>query len=281
MVSMELYRTFIAIYREGTISKAAISIDVTQPAASQQLALLEKQLQIKLFERTPRKMLPTDSGHELYTKISDSFDWINHVSEDFVKQDVKQSLFHIGVPLEFCMQELVPKVKSLPFRISFIFGSTKELENLLKKGEIEMMIATYKNTLSGMCYHDIFEENFWLVSATTQVIPEQYSRSWIIKQKWVSYDTKLSIIRRYFQQRYGIKPAISPQIILPNLHAMLLAVKEGIGMSVLPDYICQEAVDSGDIQIVDAQKDITNVLYLVCKEDNKEKFFVKSFLKIL
>jgi len=62
MVNIELYRIFIAIYRAGTISKAALLCDITQPAASQQLASLERTLKVKLFERTPRVMVATNDG---------------------------------------------------------------------------------------------------------------------------------------------------------------------------------------------------------------------------
>ncbi len=281
MVNLELYRTFIAIYREGTISKAAISVDITQPAASQQLASLEKILKIKLFERTPRKMVPTNLGHELYTKISDSFDWIAHVSEDFTKADKKQTLFTIGVPLEFYQDKLIQKVQDFPFRLSLIYGTTAALARKFHEAKIDAMIATHKITMPSVTHHPIFSESFWLVAPANMEIPSNLSRSWIIKQKWISYDAKLSIIRKYFQATYNIKPAIAPTLISPNLHAILKSVEEGLGISVLPDYLCENSLKERKIILLDKPNPpITNQLYFVYKTNHRESLLVKSILKI-
>ena len=282
MVNLELYRTFIAIYREGTISKAAISVDVTQPAASQQLALLEKQLKSKLFERTPRRMVPTDTGHELYTKVADSFDWIDHISQDFIKSESKQTLFTIGVPLEFYHERLVEKVGALPYRCHFVFGTTVELAKLFEEAKLDALVSTHKTTLSGVEHTKIFTEQFWLVAPKDLEIPKAYSRSWLIKQKWIAYDAKLSIIRKYFQRTYQIKPAISPVLISPNLHGVLRAVEKGVGLSVLPDYIVQEAVQKGTVTLLhEPDLPIENTLYFVYKTNRKESLLVCEFLKIV
>ncbi len=282
MVNFDLYRTFIAIYREGTISKAAIAVEITQPAASQQLANLEKSLKTKLFERTPRRMVPTDMGHELYTKISDSFDWIDHVSKNFSNMNDKQTLFTIGVPLEFYHNNLVKHMQDLPFRCHFTFGTTTELATKLEENRLNAMIATHKITVSNVIHHDIFTESFWLVAPKELEIPKEYSRSWLIKQCWISYDAKLSIIRKYFKSIYNIKPAIAPTLIIPNLHAILKSIEAGIGMSVLPDYICEKAVDEGRVRLVHKPNPaITNNLYFIYKNIKKESLLVKEFLNML
>ena len=280
MVNLELFRTFIAIYREGTISKAAISVDVTQPAASQQLASLEKTLKTKLFERTPRRMVPTNSGHELYTKISDSFDWIDQVSMSFVDSDNKQTLFTIGLPLEFYHDKLITQVQNLPFRLCLVFGTTVELARKFKEAEIDAMVATHKITMPSVTHAEIFRESFWLVAPKALNVPKEYSRSWLIKQKWIAYDAKLSIIRKYFQSTYNIKPAISPTLISPNLHTILKGVEAGVGVSVLPDYICEEAVKKEKITLLHKpSQPITNILYLVYRNEKKESLLVKELLK--
>ena len=64
---MELYqlKTFVAIAREGRITRAAERVFTSAPAVSAQLKALEDELGVKLFERTPRGMTPTEAGHTL------------------------------------------------------------------------------------------------------------------------------------------------------------------------------------------------------------------------
>lgn len=64
---MELYqlKTFVAIAREGSLTRAAERVFTSAPAVSAQLKALEDELGVKLFERTPRGMSPTEAGVSL------------------------------------------------------------------------------------------------------------------------------------------------------------------------------------------------------------------------
>ena len=61
---MELYqlKTFVAIAREGNLTRAAESVSTSAPAVSAQLKALEDELGVKLFDRTSRGMTPTAAG---------------------------------------------------------------------------------------------------------------------------------------------------------------------------------------------------------------------------
>src|SRR5690606_40980576 len=65
-LDFEWYRSFVAIYRAGSVSAAAASRHLTQPALSQHLAALEAEVGEPLFHRRPRKMVPTERGIALY-----------------------------------------------------------------------------------------------------------------------------------------------------------------------------------------------------------------------
>jgi LysR family transcriptional regulator of gallate degradation len=51
-----------AIVRSGSISKAARAVNLTQPAITQGIAKLERQIGLSLFERRPGGMLPTEAA---------------------------------------------------------------------------------------------------------------------------------------------------------------------------------------------------------------------------
>lgn len=59
---------FVTIAEEGTISAAAKKLYMSQPPLSQQLHLLEKELDCVLFERTSRHMILTPPGRLLFEK---------------------------------------------------------------------------------------------------------------------------------------------------------------------------------------------------------------------
>ncbi len=65
-MDFKLVETFLRVFEEGNVSRAASKLNIVQPAVSHQVKKLETDLKIALFERTPRGMKPTPSGRALY-----------------------------------------------------------------------------------------------------------------------------------------------------------------------------------------------------------------------
>lgn len=61
-IGWELYRTFLSVLNEGSLSGAARSLGITQPTAGRHIAVLEKALGLALFTRSPTGLLPTEAA---------------------------------------------------------------------------------------------------------------------------------------------------------------------------------------------------------------------------
>jgi DNA-binding transcriptional LysR family regulator len=60
--SLDLLRTFLAVYREGSLTRAAQRLSLSQPAVTGQLKTLEAELGRPLFTRLPRGVEPTPAA---------------------------------------------------------------------------------------------------------------------------------------------------------------------------------------------------------------------------
>ena len=66
---MRHLRAVAAIRRCGSVSKAAASVALSQPALTQGVAKLEQQLGLRLFDRGPSGMVPTAAGSQLADRV--------------------------------------------------------------------------------------------------------------------------------------------------------------------------------------------------------------------
>ena len=71
-INFELYKVFYEVAKEKSISNGANKLMISQPAVSQSIQTLENQLGGKLFIRTPKGVVLTNEGEELYNYILDS-----------------------------------------------------------------------------------------------------------------------------------------------------------------------------------------------------------------
>ena len=59
---------FVTVAREGSVSRAAETLNLTQPAVSHQIKRLSEETSVTLFYRTPRGLHLTDDGQALISK---------------------------------------------------------------------------------------------------------------------------------------------------------------------------------------------------------------------
>lgn len=73
---------FAAVARLGSFTQAAKHLGVTPPAVSQNIQALEKQLGVRLFNRTSRSVRLSDEGQAFYEKVTPAMSQIDTATED-------------------------------------------------------------------------------------------------------------------------------------------------------------------------------------------------------
>ncbi len=291
MVSFEWYRSFIAVYRVGTVSKAAEVLHLTQPAVSQHLAALESALGNSLFERTPRKMLPTEAGKRLYNQIAAAIESLESITTKTSTVDAPL-LIKLGTPQEYFTERILRQFPPNNQTLHTIkFGLVQELIPQLQIGQLDMVIATQKLSQSDIEYKLLFEENFWLVGPPATVIPISQEvlqvdltplAVWLRTQPWISYSEELPIIRRFWRVVFGQRIDVNARFIIPDLRAIRQAISYGLGFSVLPDYLCEEWLDSKQLTLIlKPTNSVTNHIWVAFKKSERQTLKVKTLLELL
>ena len=79
-------RAFCQVARLGSVSRAAEALYVSQPAVSQQLQALEREMGAPLLERNGRRLLPTREGEALYALARPLVEGIDALPAAFRRQ---------------------------------------------------------------------------------------------------------------------------------------------------------------------------------------------------
>jgi DNA-binding transcriptional LysR family regulator len=290
MVNLEWYRSFIEVYRVGTVSGAAQVLHLTQPAVSQHIAALESALGQPLFQRMPRQMLPTDKGKRLYTEIAEAIEKLESIT--LHSSNNAPQVIRIGSPQEFFAERILnqlPLSENLLYRVQF--GLTKDLIQQLLTGQLDAVIATQKIMRSELAYQLVHEENFWLVAPPNMVIPlssEQLQvdltslEQWLKSQPLIAYSEDLPIVRRFWRVVFGRRLDTVPQLVLPDLRLIRQAVVSGLGFSVLPDYLCEDGINSNTLKLVLKPTNVvTNQIWLSYRKSERQSLRVGLLLKLL
>lgn len=141
-----LYKIFIYLYEEKSISKVAKSLYVSQPAISYSLKELESKLGNNLFIRNNKGIEPTKETDKLYKYIKTAFNIIN-TGEKSLKDDLIDStdIIKIGAPSHissFCICPLISQFKKVYKNVKFeIFTKpTSNLVKMLETREIDIIL---------------------------------------------------------------------------------------------------------------------------------------------
>lgn len=110
-IPLNALRTFEVAARQGSFTRAAIELRVTQAAVSHQIARLEELLGVSLFHRTAGGLVMTDAGQALFPVMERGLDTIAHML-DRVASGQRAEVLNIGVVTTFATGWLVPRMEA-------------------------------------------------------------------------------------------------------------------------------------------------------------------------
>ncbi|MGQ7889301.1 LysR family transcriptional regulator [Paenibacillus sp. WC2504] len=286
MANFEWYRSFIGIYKHSSVSEAAKTRIMTQPAMSQHLASLEAEVGEPLFTRTARKMIPTERGKELYTLLAPLVESLEEATLGFkAVTSPTLPIIKMGTAPEIFRERIAPALRNIHMRVYASYGIASHIFDLLTEDKVDMIVTSQKFTAPGVEYLNYVEEEFVVVSPYDFNEPEFEERNqledWLVTQPWLSYGLELPIIRRFWRENFQRRPQMKPEHILPDLHIILSAIEHGVGISLLPTYMLSNALQANKVKIICQPFKVTNDIYLAYQIKNRNMPNVRMMIEAL
>lgn len=137
---------FLAVTREGNISAAAQSLNLSQPSLSRQLKDLEDELGAKLFIRGNRRIELTEEGLILRKRAGEIMQLVELTESEIseVKNNISGTL-SIGAGESLSMHRITEVFRRLKenypdIRLNVVSGDTEDLQDRLDRGLLDFAL---------------------------------------------------------------------------------------------------------------------------------------------
>ena len=272
ITKLDLYKVFCQVGKSKSFSTAAKELYMTQPAVSQAIMQLEGELDIRLFNRTPKGVSLTNEGNILFEYINSAINLINVGEEKILEfKDLTVGELKIGVGDTISKYFLLPYLEdfhnrypNLKFKI--INGMTLELCNLIKSGEIDIAICNLPIDDPSLEIRPCKEvrDIFVCGEKYKELSKEKVSLEEIVKYPLIFLEPN-SNSRRYvekFMISKGIK--ISPEFELGSFDLLLEFARINLGIACVVKEFSKSYLEQGLLYEVNVLEEIPNRSIGVC-----------------
>ncbi|MGU9824507.1 LysR family transcriptional regulator [Pseudomonas sp. LF090] len=269
MSHLDHLRTFIEAYRLQSFTRAAEALGITQPAASQHIQALEAFVGKPLFVRRARGVTATEAADELARAIGPMLDGLQMRLASYRLGSEGGGTVHIAGPSDFINAKVAAGLAPLMaqgFRIRLHTGNRERIYSLLNASTADLAITASMPDEHSHGFARLLTERFLLVLAPqiASMLGKRPTAEQLASVPLIAYDEDLPLIRPVWTAMFQFAPTLQAALTVPDLRIIQDLVIKGHGWSVLPDYQCNEARESGRLVSITPEKTApTNNLYLV------------------
>lgn len=235
-------RTFVAAVERGSVTEAARSLHLTQPAASQQLRELERILGVRLLDRAEGRVVPTAAGQAILASARRAQAAVAElVSAAAAFRSGETGRVRLGTGATACIHLLPPvlaeaKVRMPGLEILVAIGNTPDILRRVEEGDLDAGFVTMPRTISRALVAVSIRHD-GLAALVPAATPSEgaFSPAQLAAMPLILYesggDTR-GIVDAWFRKA-GLAPR--PIMELGSVEAIKVLVGSGLGASVLPD----------------------------------------------
>jgi DNA-binding transcriptional LysR family regulator len=216
---MELWqlRTFTTVAKNLHFTRAAEELNLSQPAVSHQIKLLETEIGEPLFLREKEGILLTKAGQTMYEHAAKILDIADEMrleikdNEDALSGKIKLGVVTrgLGNPFPLLYREFKKKYRD----INIAFQSEYKLEDIVEKvrtGSIDIGLVTHEPDLSGLVVMPYGEYEILLVVGKNHRLANksEVTLEDLQDQDWVTFEAgnRLRLSSRDYAAKVGIVP---------------------------------------------------------------------------
>ncbi len=246
-LTLRQLRAFAAVADAQSFTEAAAQLHLTQSALSVLVREMERDLGVRVLDRTTRRVSLTDAGRDFYPSVCRILnDLENAVSSVEDLRDKKKGLLKLAAP-QLMACTLIPEVLAA-YRAQYpaveVCVTDTLPENLMTSlvaGEVELAIGPDQQPTDSALEIEsrtLFEDRHWLICPPAHALAEREAVSWSELEAYSFIAPTQDFMRRV---RSEVPPALHARLPVPvqavsYMTTALGMVAAGLGLTACPTY---------------------------------------------
>lgn len=240
-LNLDQLKKFALVAELGSFTAAAERLELTQPAISQQIRLLERDLGVRLLERVGRSVSPTAAGRDLLEHLPGITAAIDAaINAVRAHADDVRGRVRIGTGVTTCLYllpEILHGLRAAHPRLELIVstGNTENLVHQVEDNLLDVALVTLPVSSRLVSTTAVLQDDIVAVRAHAEPPwPERISASHLIDAPLVMLNRGTStrhLIDEWLQQGGALHP---PTMELDSVEAIKAVVAAGLGCTLLP-----------------------------------------------
>lgn len=286
----ELLRSFLAVTKHLSFTRAAEERALTQPAISRQVGQLERELATVLFERLGRSVHLTDAGRALVPLAEQLLGQIDRMVESVRRYGRDQGgRLRVGAsttPGYYLLPPILGRFHTDHPHVElwFVVDNTRAIEQRLVRNELDIALVGDRPAHTALRSEPVAEDEIVCFCGPSHSLARRHridtgnlrDELWIVREVG-------SATRQLFERRYGrLGGRLRRTIELSSPEGIKALVGAGIGISFMSAYGLRHEVRERRLHRFSiAGLQLTRPIFVVRHTDKHESPLLTALLKLL
>lgn len=248
--------TFIHVAELGSFTKASQVLGYSQSTISFQIRQLEEELQFPLFERINRTVVLTGKGREVLAYAHQVTKLTAELKETISIENSKGARVRVAMSDSLCNSLLgehyhVFRQEHPGIILKIIAAGTEEMFRLVDHNEVDAILTLEShiyNTEYVIVREEKVETHFVVAADSPLAERDSIDIQDLIREPFILTEKGMSYRRLLDEQLAQQSLEVIPVLEVGNAHLICDLVQQGIGVSFLPDFVTEKAVQEGKLK---------------------------------
>jgi DNA-binding transcriptional LysR family regulator len=283
--------TFCRVVEEGSFTRAAQALNLTQPSVTKQVGALEDHLQIQLFARQGKQVHLTPAGDLVYGYAQRIAHLVGQC-QSAVQELRSPGSGHITVGCVhtiglFTLPDLLAEfAREHPrLKINVKTGNNMDTVTMLLHGEVDLGLITTPHVHERLESRPLFEDPLLVVASPEYAanLPAALSFSDLAQQPMIAYvrGARFRITTDQVLEQVGISPHVVMEF--DNHEAIKTMVRLGFGVALEPASAVLKDLQSHELVALNVPglPDSSRTTSVILRRDERRPPAVEAFIRLL